>query len=152
MLKIGSECRCNFNKSDLLNSKIECKGNNELTYTATLEYSSDNGSETASVIAERIVRQLPFSMAVGGAVTSACTDCEDTAKASLSTAAGGGLFIGGFAAAILIALILVIIVYVYQYLYNLFAGIVHPGGLNRWLATPFAHLYICDRICKKGPF
>ena len=151
MLKIGGECRCNFNKSDLLNSNIECKGNNELTYTATLEYSSDNGSETASVIAERIVRQLPFSMVVGGSqltVTSACTDCENTAKASLSTAAGGGLFIGGFAAAVLIALILVIIVYVYQYLYNLFAWIVHPEGLNRWLATPFAHLYIYSGVSR----
>ena len=89
-----------------------------------MEYSTDTGSETASIIAERIVRQTPFSMAVGGTqftVTSACTaDCDNTANASLSSAKvspaiGGGLFVGGFAAAILIALTLAIIVYVLRY-------------------------------------
>ena len=122
MSKISSECRCSFNKSYLHNSKIECKDNDELTYTATLEYSTDNGSETASIIAERIIRQTPFSMAVGGTqltVTSACTaDCDDTTTAStkVSPAIGGGLFVGGFAASILIALTLMIIVYVLHHL------------------------------------
>ena len=124
-LKISSECQCSFNKSYLLNSSIECKNNNEVIYTASLEYSTDTGSETASIIAERIARQTPFTMAVGGTqltVTTACTaDCEDTAKASLSSAKvspaiGGGLFVGGFAAAILIALTLMIIVYVPHHL------------------------------------
>ena len=119
MLKISSECRCSFNKSYLHDSSIDCKGNNELVYTTTLEYSTDNGSETASVIAERMIRQIPFSMAIGGTqltVTSACTDCTNTV--SLSPAVGGGLFIGGFIAAILIAIILVIITYVYHHLYR----------------------------------
>ena len=149
VLKISSDCRCNVNKSNLLDSSIECKGNNELTYIATLEYSSDNGSETASIITERIVRQLPFSMAVGGAqltVTSACADCEmptnEVAKAaSLSQAIGGGLFIGGFVAAILIAVTLIIIVYVYQYLHNFFAGTVDPGGAGNSHAL-LSHIHL----------
>lgn len=172
MLKIRSECRCDFNKNDLLNSNIECKGSDELTYTATLEYSSDNGSETASIIAERIVRQLPFSMSVGGfqlTVTSACADCEDTAKGQLSSAAGGGLFVGGFTAAILIALTLVIIVYVSQYLHS-FSQIADPGGMkyvffhsffqcaqyttyNRVIISfsPFSAYNIVQRSQERGP-
>ena len=120
VLKIRSECRCNFNKSYLLNSNIDCKGNNQLTYTTTVEYSTDDGSETASIIAERILRQVPFSMMVGGSqstVTSVqCTDCDiDITKASLSPADGGGLFFGGFIVAALIAAVLVIIAYVYMH-------------------------------------
>ena len=70
----------------------------------------------ASIIAGRIVGQVPFPIALGGTqftVTSACTDCRMPAvKVSLSPADGGGLFIGGFLAAVLIAVTVVIIVYV----------------------------------------
>jgi hypothetical protein len=79
-----------------------------------LEYSNEEGSETASLIAGRIIG---FPMAVGGTqfiVTSACTDCGmATVEASLSPADGGGLFIGGFLAAVVIAVTLVIVVYVH---------------------------------------
>ena len=116
ILKISSDCRCSFDKTFLLNSNIDCKGSNKLTYEAVLEYSTDSGSETASTIAERIIRQVPFSISVGGtllAVTSAqCTDCDVT-EGSLSSAEGGGLFFGGFIVASLIAVTLVIIAYVY---------------------------------------
>lgn len=116
MLKISSDCQCSFYKRNLLNSSVDCKADNELTYTATLEFSTDSGSETASIIAERITRQIPFSMLVGGTqltVTDACTDCEtSTIASSLSPAVGSGLFVGGFAAAILITAMLVTIVYV----------------------------------------
>lgn len=79
-----------------------------------MEYSTDDGSETASIIAERIVRQVPFSMTVGESqvtVTDAqCADCDiDIIEASLSPADGGGLFFGGFIVAALIAAVLVII-------------------------------------------
>ena len=114
MLKISSECQCSFDRNYLLNSNIDCKGNNQLTYTTIIEYSSDDGSETASIIAERIVRQVPFSMTVGESqvtVTDAqCADCDiDIIEASLSPADGGGLFFGGFIVAALIAAVLVII-------------------------------------------
>ena len=86
----------------------------------TLEYSNDDGSETASVIAGRIIGQVPFSMVVGGTqltVKSACSDCEIKAAATtLSPATGGGLFIGGFLAAVSIAITIVIIVYVYHHI------------------------------------
>ena len=122
--KIKRECQCSFNPDGFQNSTINCE-KRELTYVTTLEYSDEEGSETASVIAKRTVGQAPFSMAVGGTqftVRSACTDCEmPTTKASsssdsLSPAIGGGLFIGGFAAAIFIAVMLVTIAYVYHHL------------------------------------
>ena len=91
---------------------IDCKDNGELVYSANLEYSNDEGSETASVIASRLVNQAPFSMTVQGTpvtVTSACTDC--TADTTLSLAAGGGLFVGGFVlAALLIGIITLVII------------------------------------------
>ena len=98
-----------------------------------LEYSNEEGSETASIIGRRIAGQILFSMAVGVTqlrVKSACTDCEmsrvllempTTNAVSLSSAVGGGLFIGGFATAILIIMVLGIIVYVYQHLFGHFA-------------------------------
>ena len=117
---IKYECQCSFNRDGFQNSTINCE-NRELTYVTILEYSDEEGSETASIIARRIVGQVPFSIAAGGThlmVTSACTDCEiPTTKAGslmLSPAAGGGLFIGGFAAAIFIIVTLMIIVYVYN--------------------------------------
>ena len=76
-----------------------------------MEYSTDDGSETASVIAGRIVSQAPFSMAVNGmtfTVTSACSDCET--QASLSRADGGGLFIGGLVTALLLISIITIVI------------------------------------------
>ena len=119
ILKIRRECQCNIGQDGFRNSTINCESNSELVYTTTLEYSSEDGSETASLITGRIVGQIPFSMAIGGTqltVTNACTDCEiPTTKESLSPAVGSGLFIGGFVAAILIAVILVIIVYVYHH-------------------------------------
>ena len=113
VLKIVSECRCSFNKSYLLDSNVECGGNNQLIYTANVEYSTDDGSETASVIADRIVRQVPFSMSFGESqftVTSAqCNYCDATEASGLSSADGGGLFFGGFIVAAVIGIILVII-------------------------------------------
>ena len=98
--KIKRECQCSFKADELQNSTINCESSSELVYAATLEYSNDDGSETASIIAGRIAGQAPFPMAIGGTqftVTSACTDCErPTVKASLSPADSGGLFIGGF--------------------------------------------------------
>ena len=113
MLKIRRECRCDFSQDGFQNATINCESG---SYMTTLEYSNEDGSETASIIASRVIGQIPFSMAVGGTqltVTSACTDCEiPTTQESLSPAIGGGLFIGGFIAAILVVIILVIIVYV----------------------------------------
>ena len=77
-----------------------------------MEYSNDEGSETASVIANRLLYQAPFSMTVQGmpvTVTTVCTDC--TTGATLSQAAGGGLFVGGFVlAALLIGVITLVII------------------------------------------
>ena len=118
--KIKRECQCSFNRDGFQHSTINCE-NRELTYATILEYSDEEGSETASVITKRTVGQVPFSMAVGGTqltVKSACTDCEmPSTKAtatSLSPGVGGGLFIGGFLTATVIAIVLVIIVYVYN--------------------------------------
>ena len=122
--RIKHECQCSFDQDGFKNSIVNCE-NGELTYATTLEYSNEEGSETASIIAKRTISQVPFSMAVGGTqltVISACTDCEMPTTKSvslvLSPAAGGGLFIGGFLAAVLIAIILVIIVYVHHHLAN----------------------------------
>ena len=116
--KIKRECQCSFSPDGFQNSNINCGSSNELVYMTTLEYSNDDGSEIASVIAGRIVGQVPFSMVVGGTqftVSDACTDCEMPAgKVSLSQADGGGLFIGGFAAALLITVTIVIVVYVHH--------------------------------------
>ena len=123
ILKIMRECQCNFSRDGFQNSTINCDSGSELVYTTTLEYSNEDGTETASLITRRIVGQIPFSMAVGGTqltVTNACSECEmPTTKKSLSPAAGGGLFIGGFVAAILITITLVIIMYVYHHLCRL---------------------------------
>ena len=90
----------------------DCKDNGELVYSTNLEYSNDEGSETASLIANRLLYQTPFSMTVQGmpiTVTTACTEC--TTGATLSQAAGGGLFVGGFVlAALLIGVIILVIV------------------------------------------
>ena len=123
--KIKRECQCNFNPDGLRNPSINCASSSEFTFATTLEYSNEEGSETASIIAGRIVGQVPFPMALGGTqftVISACTDCGMPAvKASLSPAEGGGLFIGGFLAAVLIAVTIVIIMYVHHALYyNIF--------------------------------
>jgi hypothetical protein len=116
--KIKYECHCSFGPDGFQNPTVNCPSSSELSYTTTLEYSNEEGSETASVIAGRIVGQVPFPMAVDGTqfvVTSACTDCGmATVEASLSPADGGGLFIGGFLAAVLIAVTLVIVVYVHH--------------------------------------
>ena len=108
--KISDECRCSFSHNDLRSSSIDCKGN-ELVYTATMEYSTEDGSETASVIAGRIVAQAPFTMAIGGmpvTVTSACSACENVA--SLSPAAGGGLFVGGLVTATVVIVIVIVVI------------------------------------------
>ena len=119
---IKYECQCSFNRDGFRNSTINCE-NRELTYATILDYSDKEGSETASVVAGRIVGQVPFSIAVGGThltVTNACTDCERLIRSTkagsqmLSPAIGSGLFVGGFAAAIFIIVTLMIIVYVYN--------------------------------------
>ena len=117
--RIKRECQCSFDQDGFKTSTANCE-NGDLTYTTILEYSNEEGSETASIIAQRIASQVPFSMAVGGTqltVTSACTDCEiSTTKPAMSSSAG--LFFGGFLTAVVIAIILVIIVYVYHHLAN----------------------------------
>ena len=82
-----------------------------------MEYSSEDGSETASVIAGRIVTQAPFAMAVGGmplTVTSACSDCQTSTGTSnavtFSQVAGGGLFTGGLVTATVVIIIIVIVI------------------------------------------
>ena len=114
LLRITNGCNCDFDRKDFYDSNIDCKDDHELSYSANLEYSNNDGSETASVIAERIVRQAPFSMTVQGmpvTVTSACSDCTTVTATTLSLAAGGGLFVGGFVvAAVLITIITLIII------------------------------------------
>ena len=99
--------------------------NNELVYKASMEYSTDDGTETASIIAERIIGQTPFSLTVEGSrlmVTSACTNCETSTipqaayteavpGSSLSISGfGAGMFAGGFIAATLIIGIILLII------------------------------------------
>ena len=107
--KISSDCRCNFTRDDLHDSSVKCSDSGELVYFGTLEYSNDEGSETASVIANRLIGQAPFSMTVQGTpltVTSGRTVCVS----SLSSAAGGGLFIGGFVLATLLTIIIFLVI------------------------------------------
>ena len=94
-----------------------------------MEYSTDDGTETASVIAERIIEEVPFFMIVQReelVVISACTDCETSprttytqAVTSKETAArssfplggfGVGIFVAGFLAAVLIIVIILLII------------------------------------------
>ena len=110
-----SECQCTFDKMDLQNSTITCKNDGELTYTANMIYANDDGSETASLVVDRLVRQAPFSMTVSGmrvTAISACSDCDTTetiAAALLSPAVGGGLFAVGFVVAAVLALIIIVV-------------------------------------------
>ena len=118
--RIKRECQCSFDQDGFKTSTANCE-NRDLTYTTTLEYSNEEGSETASIIVQRIASQVPFSMAVGGTqltVTSACTDNCETIKPPMSSPSSAGLFFGGFLTAVVIAIILVIIVYVYHHLAN----------------------------------
>ena len=113
LLRVTSDCSCDFNREDFHDSSINCKDNRELIYSANLKYSNDNGSETAAVIAERIVRQAPFSMMVQGmpvTVTSACTDCTTVSATTLSPAVGGGLFVGGFVLAAVLTIIITLVI------------------------------------------
>lgn len=74
----------------------------------SIEYSSDDGSETASIIADRIIGQVPFSVTAEGmeiTIVSACFDCG----ALFTATAAGGLFVGGFVAASLLGIIILII-------------------------------------------
>ena len=115
LLKIMNECRCTFNPSSIHDSSADCNSGQEIAYSATIQYSNEDGSETASTITERIVGQVPFTMTVTGesgeqvvvTVTSACVDCRALV---LTAAAGGGLFVGGFATAALIAAVGMVIV------------------------------------------
>ena len=112
--KITSDCQCSFDHNDLRNSSVDCKGS-ELVYTATMEYSSEDGTETASFIALRIVTQAPFAMAIGGmplTVTSACSNCQTSTSnaVTFSPVAGGGLFAGGFVTATVVIIIIVIVI------------------------------------------
>lgn len=96
MLKISSDCSCNFNRDNLHGSTVDCKQHNgELVYSTSLEYSNNEGSETASVIANRIVGQAPFSMTVQGVPVTVTTACNYCGAGYLSLAAGGGMFAGG---------------------------------------------------------
>ena len=80
-----------------------------------MEYSTEDGSETASDIAERIVSQAPFAMAIGGmpvTVTSACSDCQTSTSNAVmfSQVAGGGLFAGGFVTATVVIIIIIVVI------------------------------------------
>ena len=52
--KIKRECQCSFNRDGFQHSTINCE-NRELTYATILEYSDEEGSETASIITKRTV-------------------------------------------------------------------------------------------------
>ena len=99
---VGRECGCNLELEDFRNSSIQCNGNQEIVFTTNVEYSTDDGTETASVIAERIIEEVPFFMIVQReelVVTSACTDCEtlpDATYTTVYTEAESGFPIGGF--------------------------------------------------------
>ena len=79
-------------------------------YRSNIEYSNNEGSETASDIVNRLTSQAPFSLMVEGkpvkvtAVVQDCTDCKSSTV--LSPAAVSGLFIGGFATGVLIIIII----------------------------------------------
>ena len=112
-MKIANECHCTFDQSSIHDSSANCK-NGEIAYSSTIQYSNKDGSETASTITERIIGQVPFTMTVTGGsggqvtVTSACTDCR--VLRALTVADGGGLFVGGFMTAALIAAVSIVIV------------------------------------------
>ena len=114
LLKITNECHCTIDQNAIHDSSADCiKGG--LAYTVIIHYSNEDGSETASTIAERIIGQVPFSLTIAGesgrmsvSVSSACTDCRD--KLTLTPAAGGGLFVGGFLAAALIGGVSIMII------------------------------------------
>ena len=127
--KISTECSCSFNRDDFHNSSIQCTESGDLVYRVSVEYSTDDGTETASIIAERIIGQTPFSLNVEGVefmVTSACSSCgvgtstvlqatytQASAGSASSLSIGGigaGLFVAGFVTAALVIGIILLIV------------------------------------------
>ena len=115
--KISTECQCNFSWDDFSDSSIDCEDSGELMYRSTLEYSNDEGSETASVIANRLTGQAPFSLMVEGmTVTVVAVDCANCRSSllqsagSLSPAAVSGLFVGGFVTGALIVFIVIVVI------------------------------------------
>ena len=66
--KISTECRCNFSRDDFIDSSTDCEDSGKLIYTSTIEYSNEEGSETASVITDRLIHQAPFSLMVEGII------------------------------------------------------------------------------------
>ena len=116
-MKITNECHCTFDQSSIRDSSANCKNNGEIAYSATIQYSNKDGSETASTITERIIGQVPFTLTITGTggseeqvtVTSACTDCR-ALMLKLTVADGAGLFVGGFITAALIAAVSIVIV------------------------------------------
>ena len=118
-LKISTECHCNFSRDDFIESSTDCEDSGKLTYTSTIEYSNNEGSETASVITDRLIHQAPFSLVVEGMLVGVvavdCTSCRSSLQSddtcnSFSPAAVSGLFIGGFATGAFIVLITIFIV------------------------------------------
>ena len=116
--KISTECRCNFSRDDFHGSSIDCEDSGKLTYRSTMEYSNNEGSETASVIASRLASQAPFSLMVEGmtviVVAVDCDDCRSSllqqSATSLSPAAASGLFVGGFVIGALIVFIIIVMI------------------------------------------
>ena len=117
--KISTECCCNFSRDDFIDSSTDCEDSGKLTYTSTIEYSNNEGSETASIIFDGLTNQVPFSLVVEGMLVGVvavdCTSCRsslqsDDTNNSFSPAAMSGLFIGGFATGAFIVLIAVVVV------------------------------------------
>ena len=117
-MKISADCDCSFIEDDLHDSTVVCRDNNgNAIYKAVIEYSSDDGSETALVIAKRIIRQTPFSLTLSDGediIVTSATYTEGVASTSgLSTSGlGAVMFVVGVAVALLIILSIVLLIIV----------------------------------------
>ena len=122
-MKISQECRCNFRQgsSGFNHSSIDCEESGNLTYGSTIEYSNDEGSETASVIIDRLANQVPFFLIVEGvpirvaAVLVDSINCSNTSTnnniiISPAAASLSGMFIGGIVSGIIIVTVILIII------------------------------------------
>ena len=92
------ECHCNFEQgSDSFNySSVNCEESGRLTYISTMEYSNNEGSETASIIINRLnINQAPFFLMVEGVpvrvVAVDCTNCKSTANNNIISPAAARL-------------------------------------------------------------
>ena len=81
-----------------------------------MEYSNDEGSETASIIIDRLINQASFFLMVEEVpvrvVAVDCTNCKSITNNIISPAAASlsGLFIGGFVTGAIIVAVLIMTV------------------------------------------